>query len=92
MFQENELVTFLLGCGTLVFILAMRRTLSRLPSWGWMLAAYLALLAGWVATVLEGVLLGDVLDGVEHVCYAASAVLLAFWAARVFVRPRGEAD
>ncbi len=84
MMQENEVVTLLLGVGTLIFILGNRRQLKRLPASKILIAGFCALLAGWVLTILEGFFLQELLNFLEHTCYAGSSVLVAAWCWRVF--------
>ena len=91
MFQENEIVMLVLGAGVLVFILWKRTRLKRIPASKVLISGFCVLLAGWVATVLEGVLWGSYLNVLDHLCYAGSSVLLAIWcgmALRGEERPR----
>ncbi len=84
MAQENEIVTLLLGLGILIFILANRAELHRLPSARTLLAGYYVLVGAWVLTILEGFVWPTLLNLLEHAAYAVSAVLLATWFWRVF--------
>ena len=79
MVQENELIGLILGVGVLIFILANHSRLRSLPAAKILLASYYFLLLGWALTVLEGFFWGQVLNLVEHICYAVSALLLAVW-------------
>lgn len=88
---ENELVLLLLGIGILIFTAANRARLSDLPSRGLFLAAFHAMVFGWVLTVLEGIFWSDILNAGEHACYAASSLLIAAWCWQAFVR-RGDAS
>jgi hypothetical protein len=90
MIQENEVIMLLLGLGGLIFILANRLRLKRLPASNILIAGYYVLLAGWVLTVLEGLFWGEVLNFLEHLCYAGSAVLLAAWSWIVFGKEEGQ--
>ncbi len=89
MIRENEIVMLVLGIGVLILILANRLRLKRLPSSGILIAGFFILLLAWFLTVLEGLLWGEVLNYLEHMCYAASGVLVGFWSWKVFVRGRG---
>jgi len=84
--QENEVVTLLLSIGVLVFVLLNRSQLGSLPLHRLIVGAFLALIAGQVLTILEGLRFGEVLNLAEHVCYAVSALLLAVWAWRALGR------
>ena len=84
MVQENEVILFLLGVGVLIFILANRQRLKRLPASRILIAGFYVLLAGWVLTILEGFVWNEFLNFLEHTCYAGSAVLVATWCWKVF--------
>ena len=84
MIQENELVTLILGMSVLAFFVAGRVRIKILPAWRMFLLAFLVLVAGWMLTVLEGFFLPDLLNLLEHLCYAASTILFALWCWRVF--------
>ncbi len=85
--QQSELLLFLLGGCVLLFMAAQRARLRRLPAWPVLATAYCVLLGGWVLTILEGFFWGPVLNVLEHVCYAASSVLVAAWCCLVFSVP-----
>lgn len=90
MIQENELITLLVGIGVAIFILTNFRRLFRIPSFPVLFAAFTFTLMGWVLTNLEGFLLGDLLNLIEHACYTASSILIAVWCRRFFLegKPR----
>lgn len=89
MLQENEVVTLLLGVGTMIFILAHRPRLGQLPYSKIILSAFYIIFAGWAFTVFETFIWSNVLNFLEHACYAASSLLLAVWCWKV-VRGRRE--
>ena len=82
MFQQNEVITLLLGLGASVFLAAYWRRLEGFPAKGLFAGSYAALLMGWVFTVAEGFVFPRLLNVLEHVCYALSSGLLAVWAWR----------
>jgi hypothetical protein len=84
MIQENEIVMLMLGIGASVFILVNRLQLNRLPSSNILLAGFSAALMGWILTVLEGFFVEGLLNILEHMCYAASSLLVAVWCWRAF--------
>ena len=79
MIHENELIMLASGFGALVFILANYSKLKQVPSATILLRGFYILLLGWVLTVLEGFLLSGFFNFLEHLCYAASAIVVAFW-------------
>ncbi len=82
MFQQNEVITLLLGLGASVFLAAYWRRLEGFPERGLFVGSYGVLLAGWVFTVAEGFVFPRLLNVLEHLCYALSSGLLALWAWR----------
>jgi hypothetical protein len=78
-FQDNELFNAVLAFAVLVFILTQIRDLKRLPKWTLLFSAYGILVAGLVATILEGVFWPSILNVAEHACYAFSALFFSLW-------------
>jgi hypothetical protein len=60
------------------------KKLQRIPSANTLFTAFFFLLTGWTLTILEGLFLKDLLNLLEHTCYAISSVSLALWTWRVF--------
>jgi len=87
MIQDNELITLLLAIGVLIFVLVNRSALNKLPDLVLLRAAFGVLFVGYVLTILEGFFWGKTLNLLEHYSYTVSAVLLAAWCYRVFIRP-----
>ena len=83
MIYENEIVMLVLGLGVLVFVLANREHLRRVPSFKVLIIGFCVLIVAWLVTVLEGFFWKAYFNFVEHACYAASGVLIAFWCLRV---------
>lgn len=81
--EENEVVMLLLGAGIFVFFLWHRKQIRRIFKWKTLAASYLLLLAGWTFTFLEGFFLTDLLNFMEHFCYACSAFMLALWCLKI---------
>lgn len=79
MIQENEIVTLVLSIGICLFIIHNRSQLVELPFHNLVIGAFVALLTGQVLTVLEGFWYEETFNFLEHVCYAASSLLLAAW-------------
>lgn len=84
MVQENEAIVLLLGVGVLIFALTNRARLKHLPSPGLLLAGFCVLLLGGALTVLEGLFWSELLNALEHACYAGSAILVFVWVYRAF--------
>ncbi|MBW2703832.1 MAG: hypothetical protein JRF33_23685 [Deltaproteobacteria bacterium] len=82
MVPENEIISLLIGCGALVFMLANLAKLQRMPAYLWLLAAFGSFFCGWVLTVLEGYCWPEICNLLEHIAYTLSSLLLAVWALR----------
>jgi hypothetical protein len=89
MIQQNEVIILFLGVGAMLFILANRRQIARIPSWRILLAGFYLLLAGWLFTVVEGLAWMGLFNFAEHLSYALSSIVLAYWCRRVFAEGRG---
>ena len=81
----NEIVMLSIGMGVLIFILSNRTRLKHLAAYRILIAAFCLMLAGWILTVLEGFFYEWLLNFLEHLCYAASSLLLMVWCWKVFV-------
>jgi len=79
MIEENEVIGLVLSLGVLAFAWWNRAGLRSLPRWGLLFAAFCALLIGRVLTVLEGFVLEEPVNYVEHASYITGALLLAVW-------------
>ena len=88
MVQQNELITFLVGFGVALFIWLNRRRIVQIPGSTWLLLSYSALFAGWTITLVEGFVLPDLMNALEHMCYMASSVAAAGWCWVVLVKNR----
>jgi hypothetical protein len=97
--QENEVVTLVLGIGVLLFLANQARRFGSFPRLRVFLAGFLALMAAWIFTILEGDAPGEgtpppplfvLFNTLEHIGYALSSVLLSVWCWLVFGARGGE--
>ncbi len=84
MIQQNEIIMLLLGIGCMIFILVNKQKVKRIPVAKTLIAGFYVLLAGYVLTILEGLFLKDLLNVLEHICYASSSILMADWCWKIF--------
>ena len=84
MIQQNEIITLLLAIGCMIFILVNKQKVKRIPVAKILIAGFCLLLTGYVLTVLEGLFWNEILNVLEHICYSASAILMAVWCWKVF--------
>jgi len=85
--EEKELLVLLFGIGVLIFAVANRQRLRKLPAWRVLWASFCAVLAAWTLTVLKALFWPQLLDLLEHLCYAGSAALAAVWCWLAFAAP-----
>jgi hypothetical protein len=88
MIQQNEMITFLVGSGVSLFIWFNRRRVVQIPGSTWLLLSYATLFAGWTITLVEGFVLPDLMNALEHMCYMASSVAAAGWCWVVLLKNR----
>ncbi len=79
MIHNNEIILLILGLGVLIFFGVHRKRMQNIPKPGCFFSAFAVLTAGWVLTVLEGLFWPDLLNLLEHLCYALSSILLTVW-------------
>lgn len=89
--HENEILVFILGTVTLIFMAVVRDELKRLPSANWLIAAFMAAWIGWLTTNLEHLLWPRFFNRLEHVAYAINAGLLLYWCWVISRRNQGGA-
>ena len=75
----------LLSIGCTIFILVNKQKVKRIPLAKLLIAGFCVLLAGYVLTIFEGIFWKDFLNVLEHICYAASSILMAVWCWKIFV-------
>jgi hypothetical protein len=83
---ESEITTLVLAFGALLFILSYRGMMGNAARPKVLLVAYLFAFGAWLLTVLEGLWWGQILNLLEHVCYATSSILIGYWCWQVFFR------
>lgn len=79
----------ILGLGILMFLLFRRRDVKHIPAGRILFAAFTILVAAYVFTVLESYYLPWHLNMLEHLCYAITSLLVAWYAFRTFVQRKG---
>ena len=84
MIQHNEIIMLLLSIGCTIFILVNKQKVKRIPLAKLLIAGFCVLLAGYVLTIFEGIFWKDFLNVLEHICYAASSILMAVWCWKIF--------
>lgn len=83
MFHENEVVMLLISSGVAVFVFFNWQKFTRLIDWKLLFIAFLFFLAGCFFTVIEGSMLENFFNYLEHACYLGNAVCLIIWCYRI---------
>lgn len=88
MYQESEIVQLILVAFLTPMLWAGVRTVKVVGK-RWFVAAYGAMVCGYVFTVAEGYAMADLMNSLEHVSYAVSGIFLAL-ALHAFMRDARE--
>lgn len=88
MIHENEVLVLLLGMGVLAFILSNCSRLKYIQASKVLIAGFYVLLVGWILTILEGFFWQEYTNIFEHMCYAASSILICTWCGKIFRKER----
>ena len=75
----NEIMVLLLGVAVMIIVVRSRDQLKELPAAPILMGAFYSLVAGWALTVAENFFWPTFLNLLEHLCYAANALLLCAW-------------
>lgn len=79
MIEENELILFILGLVSFIFILMNHSKLKEIPSINYFLVFLSLILVAWFSTVIEAVIFYEFLNGLEHICYFFSSLVFLVW-------------
>lgn len=90
MLTENEVVMLVLGISVFILILNDREHIKKITSWKILVTSYYFLLFGWVLTVVEGFLLEEILNILEHASYAVSALFMLVWCWKATAKAKQE--
>ena len=89
MFEEREVLTFLISIGILGFGLRQRRDLSAIPNSAVLLSSFGLLVLSFCFSVFEVVGMSDVLNVAQHVAAALAGLSLLYWSWKT-LRPIAE--
>lgn len=85
MLYDNEIVMLILGSAVFLFVQFSKSKIRRIMAWKGLMLAFYFLMAGWLFTILEGVFLEYYFNILEHVSYALSALVMAFWSRKASI-------
>ena len=84
MIQENELVTFMICIGVLLFFIVNYQKLKKLSGYSLFLTSFILYTCAWCFTVIEGIIFEEVFNLIEHICYISSSSFMVVWILIVF--------
>jgi hypothetical protein len=73
--QHSEVITLIFGLFVLVIMFRNEKDLKRFSFWRPMKWGFMALMAAWVATILEGFFFHAFFNLMEHFLYALAAFI-----------------
>jgi hypothetical protein len=76
MFEESEIINLILGLASLVIVYYETRK-RVMPNFHLFFAGFIFVVLARVFTVVEVIFLEDIVNILEHICYAISALLFA---------------
>ncbi|PKK89915.1 MAG: hypothetical protein CVV64_12245 [Candidatus Wallbacteria bacterium HGW-Wallbacteria-1] len=83
-FQNNEIIVLILAIALCVLWFMNRESFSKIPKSGHLSVAMILLGASWFFTVLEGFVLPELLNLIEHICLTAASAVIMAWIFMVF--------
>ena len=84
MLQESEVITFILCCGVMLFILQFRARLKRLPRWPILFCGFLSFVLAVSSANTEHLVFAKTANFFEHFWYSVTALFILYWCAAVF--------
>jgi len=91
MLNENEIIMLVLGVGVLALLSVYRSKIKRIHFIASMRLAFYLLVACWTFTLLEDLFLYDLMNVLQHICFASSAVFTAYGCWRFVANVKKEA-
>ena len=91
MLNANEVIMLVLGIGIFFLICAYKSKIKRIYAWRILLSGFYLLISAWLFTVAEDLFISNIMNFLEHFCYAASAVIVTVWCWRSASGIKGEA-
>ncbi|MFX0094130.1 MAG: hypothetical protein ACFFBD_20500 [Candidatus Hodarchaeota archaeon] len=82
--NQSEYLILLVGLAILVFIWLNREEIRHLSFRKVLLAAFCVLVVGWILSIIEELLWEELLNFMQHLCFAISSFLVALWSWMTF--------
>lgn len=88
MFQENELITFIVVLGIGIFLLANRKRMEPRSSYSFLLVSFVFYAAASILTLLETFWLAGFFNFMEHVCILGHTLSFTIWIWLLIKQPK----
>ena len=88
--EEREVLSFLISCCVMFFLLFQWRKIIRIPHAKILIACFVTLFASWAFSVIEDIFWKERLNFMQHLCSGISGVLLAIWLRSVSLLTKAE--
>ncbi len=82
--RENEMVMLLLCVGVFIFLVLNLNRLRKTRNFNILFTSFLFFLIACFMTVIEGFFLSELCNLLEHLCCAASSMVLLIWCLIIF--------
>ena len=85
MLNENEVIMLILGISIIFLVFFNRQKIRRIYAWRNLLTGYYMFFGAWIFTIIEGFLLYNLMNFLEHLSYMSGSVILTVWCWRYSV-------
>jgi hypothetical protein len=79
MLYQNEAVMFLIALCVFILTIENRIEIKKSKNSSLLLITFYIFLCGWIFTIVEGYILPDILNVMEHLSYLFGSISLAIW-------------
>jgi hypothetical protein len=88
--EEREILSLIIGCLVMGFVLIEWRRLKRIPNFGILFSCFTFLFASWFFSVFEAIFFKEFLNFCQHLASGLSGILLAVWCRCVYIQHKRE--
>ena len=81
---ERELISLVIGCLVMGFVLFEWRRLRRIPHFGLLFSCFTLLFASWSLSVIENFFYEGLLNFFQHLAGGVSGILLFLWCRSIY--------
>ncbi|HMA85325.1 MAG TPA: hypothetical protein VKN73_06460 [Desulfosalsimonadaceae bacterium] len=86
--EERELISLVIGCLVMGFVLFEWRRLRRIPNFGLLFSCFTLLFVSWSLSAIENFFFDGFFNFLPHLASGVSAILLFAWCRSVYRAPK----